>query len=271
MMQDQLDACQQSFGAQLAIRGIDPSLVDTCGLGGPYFLTPQACYNYTFYNSVPFPKPYLDELDTVCGANCTLNCTQNLIAMATTLGPTNTNFACVVYIMVEYMTEQRSLSVATDRLNCYIVLPPPLVLGVNQTALDLLDPSPQGSTLGIGPIIGIAVAGFLVVLLIVLAGVCLHKRRKNQSPEWSIYRMDSQRAISRTMPVGTPDRGSAGQIILYTYNELRKATNDFAQTRLLGRGGSGCVFLGDLPRSGGLVAVKKIMKGMSKSGSKVRL
>lgn len=270
-MQDQLDACQQSFGAQLAIRGINPSLVDTCGLGGPYFLTPQACYNYTFYNSVPFPKPYLDELDTVCGANCSLNCTQNLIAMATTLGSTNTNFACVVYIMVEYMTEQRSLSVATDRLNCYIVLPPPLVLGVNQTALDLLDPSPQGSTLGIGPIIGIAVAGFLVVLLIVLAGVCLHKRRKNQSPGWSIYRIDSQRAISRTMPVGTPDRGSAGQIILYTYNELRKATNDFAQTRLLGRGGSGCVFLGDLPRSGGLVAVKKIMKGMSKSGSKVRL
>lgn len=274
--QDQLDACQQSFRDELSSQGVDPDILDTCQLSGPYFLTPQACYDYTFYNGATFPSSYLAQLDTQCSAKtCNANCTTDLIAMGTSLAAPDAVFACIVYINLQYMAAQRNLIEATDRLTCYIVLPSPLRLGVNQTALALLNATAlglpsggNGSPIGAAVIVGLAVGGAAVITVLVVVSAWLGFRRKKKVLGWSFY---DQKSLSRSLSVGGSENYSNSQIIVYSYNELKRATQFFSSKRLLGRGGSGYVYLGDLPRSGGKVAVKKIVVGRTKAGSRVRL
>ncbi|XP_075488460.1 cold-responsive protein kinase 1-like isoform X2 [Primulina tabacum] len=49
-------------------------------------------------------------------------------------------------------------------------------------------------------------------------------------------------------------------VILYSYNELRTATNDFSPSNKIGEGGFGCVFKGKL-RNGRMAAIKVLSSG----------
>ncbi|GAQ91140.1 Protein kinase superfamily protein [Klebsormidium nitens] len=270
--QDQLDACQQSFRDQLSQQGVDPSILDTCQLSGSYFLTPQACNEYTFYNGATFPSSYLTELEAECSpGTCNANCTTDLIAMGSELASPDAIFACIVYINIKYMAEQANLVEATDRLTCYIVLPDPLRLGVNETALAELNATALGSLsrsgrpVGTKLIVALAVGGAVVVTVLVVVSAWLGLCRKKKVLGWSFY---EQKSLSRSLSLGGSENYSNSQIIVYSYNELKRATQYFSPKRLLGRGGSGYVYLGDLPRSGGMVAVKKIVVGRTKAGSR---
>lgn len=51
--------------------------------------------------------------------------------------------------------------------------------------------------------------------------------------------------------------GCLGHLKQYKFKEMRKATNNFSQTNILGEGGFGIVYKGDLP-DGTTVAVKRL-------------
>jgi hypothetical protein len=153
--------------------------------------------------------------------------------------------------MGQYLARYNSLSEVTSRLNCYFLYPPPLALGL----------APKPSTLTTSALAGI-VLGSIACLLIVVAAAVVYKRRllKEGISGCLGKGVEGSKQWTGGIPGLTLER--------YSYSALRRAIKNFSEERLLGRGGSAKVFMGEL--QGTLVAVKVITREAVAGGAKVR-
>ncbi|XP_073297453.1 leucine-rich repeat receptor protein kinase HPCA1-like isoform X2 [Primulina huaijiensis] len=106
-------------------------------------------------------------------------------------------------------------------------------------------------------IAGISIAGAFLVL--VLAGLGTYALRQKRRAE---------QAISLSKPFGGEDSGGAPQLKgarWFSYDELRKCTNNFSESNKIGSGGYGKVYRGMLSNRK-LVAIKKAQLGSMQGG-----
>ncbi|XP_075513609.1 leucine-rich repeat receptor protein kinase HPCA1-like isoform X2 [Primulina tabacum] len=106
-------------------------------------------------------------------------------------------------------------------------------------------------------IAGISIAGAFLVL--VLAGLGIYALRQKRLAE---------QAISLSKPFGGEDSGGAPQLKgarWFSYDELRKCTNNFSESNEIGSGGYGKVYRGMLSNRK-LVAIKKAQQGSTQGG-----
>ncbi|KAL6205403.1 hypothetical protein ACLB2K_022663 [Fragaria x ananassa] len=109
---------------------------------------------------------------------------------------------------------------------------------------------PSGSSGGSnkGLIIGVSIGGSVLLLLIVLVGgYALYQKRRGDSP--------SRRSILMTgvSTVGAPELKGAR---LFSFEELKKYTDNFSEANDIGSGGYGQVYRATLP-TGQIVAIKR--------------
>ncbi|GAV77368.1 Pkinase domain-containing protein/LRR_1 domain-containing protein [Cephalotus follicularis] len=104
----------------------------------------------------------------------------------------------------------------------------------------------------IGIIIGATVGGCVLLLLLLLAGVYAFRQKKR-----------AQRATEKNNPFAhwDPDKGSGSIPQLkgarnFSFEELKKCTQNFSEANEIGSGGYGKVYRGTLP-SGQLIAIKR--------------
>ncbi|CAN0929899.1 Proline-rich receptor-like protein kinase PERK9 [Linum grandiflorum] len=165
--------------------------------------------------------------------------------------------------------------------------PPSAVNNTVPSAPDTSNRNGGDSGIGTGAIVGIGVVvGILILSLIGVAAWCIRKRRKAVSRVNGDYMMPSPSAStlvsdssftktqSTTAPLmasgssrdflnSPPEPNGLGHSrLLFTYEEMVTATNGFSSQNLLGEGGFGCVYKGNLP-DGTEVAVKQLNIGGS--------
>ncbi|KAF7846755.1 hypothetical protein BT93_L3800 [Corymbia citriodora subsp. variegata] len=141
---------------------------------------------------------------------------------------------------VTYNSSTQNLSVILD-----VSIPDPAV-----------SPSPSSKPL---PLWAFLVAGTFV-LLILVAGFALYRYRSKK------YRIDRS-AEEYDVPAIEEEFEQVSGPKKYSYRELVDATNDFADSRMLGEGGFGRVYEGYLSNANSQVAIKKI-RAKSKQGVK---
>ncbi|KAJ0525083.1 putative protein kinase RLK-Pelle-LRR-VIII-1 family [Helianthus annuus] len=112
-----------------------------------------------------------------------------------------------------------------------------------------------------GIIIGSAVGGSVLVVLLVIAAMYAFNQRKQV-----------ERTSQQTQPFAhwdqTSKSGDAPQLKgarAFTFEELKKYTNNFSETNNIGVGGYGMVYRGSLP-NGQLIAIKRARQGSSQGG-----
>ncbi|XVF75114.1 hypothetical protein PTKIN_Ptkin13bG0161900 [Pterospermum kingtungense] len=110
-------------------------------------------------------------------------------------------------------------------------------------------------------IIGAAAGGSLLLLLLVLAGIYAYRQKKK-----------AERATIESNPFAHWDSkkgsGSIPQLKgarCFSYEELKKYTNNFSEANDIGSGGYGKVYRGTLP-TGELVAIKRAQQGSMQGG-----
>ncbi|XP_038980381.1 probable leucine-rich repeat receptor-like protein kinase At5g49770 isoform X2 [Phoenix dactylifera] len=120
----------------------------------------------------------------------------------------------------------------------------------------------RGNPLNSGLIIGATVGCVLMILGLVMVGIYALRQRKQ-----------AQRAIALTNPFASwvstgEDDGGAPQLKgakCFSFDELRKYTNNFLEINAIGSGGYGKVYRGMLP-DGQIVAIKRSKQGSTQGG-----
>eukprot|EP00243_Klebsormidium_subtile_P002630 TRINITY_DN152_c0_g2_i4.p1 TRINITY_DN152_c0_g2~~TRINITY_DN152_c0_g2_i4.p1 ORF type:complete len:592 (+),score=85.15 TRINITY_DN152_c0_g2_i4:116-1891(+) len=256
MPQDQVQACIAAVVFRLVKAGVPASTVtERCELGPFALLFAVGCYDYSNFNA-RIPDRVLLPLKECNGpdqANCSNSiCQQQFLNtsafLANSSSPPQLQRSCLLMLMGQYVARYDSLSEITSRLNCYFRYPPPLALRV----------APKSSTLTTSAVVGI-ILGSIVFLIIVVAAILVYKRR---SLKEGIDGCLGKRAKGSKQWTGIPGL----TLESFSYSALRRATENFSEDRLLGRGGSGKVFMGEL--RGKLVAVKVITREAVAGGAK---
>ncbi|KAF5178516.1 Ascorbate transporter protein [Thalictrum thalictroides] len=119
-----------------------------------------------------------------------------------------------------------------------------------------------GTSFSLGVIIGIAVGCSLLILTLVLVGVYAVRQKKR-----------AERAIELSRPFASwapsgKDSGGAPQLKgarWFSYDELKKCTNNFLDSNEVGSGGYGKVYRGLLP-NGQVVAIKRAQQNSMQGG-----
>ncbi|KAJ1265223.1 hypothetical protein BS78_08G062900 [Paspalum vaginatum] len=118
-------------------------------------------------------------------------------------------------------------------------------------------PSESKSTNRLPLIIGVSVGGAVLVTVLLALVIVFAKRKrspkKNEERSQSFVSWDMKSTSASTIP---QLRGAR----TFTFDELRKITNNFSEANDIGNGGYGKVYRGTLP-SGQLVAVKRSQQG----------
>ncbi|KAK1430079.1 hypothetical protein QVD17_12579 [Tagetes erecta] len=114
-----------------------------------------------------------------------------------------------------------------------------------------------------GIIVGSAIGGCVLVLLLVLAGIYAfrQKERAETTPQQSqpfVAALGDPTSDSDIVPQLKGARS-------FTFKELQNYTNNFSEMNNIGKGGYGMVYKGSLP-NGQLIAVKRAQKGSSQGG-----
>ncbi|XP_056849338.1 leucine-rich repeat receptor protein kinase HPCA1-like isoform X2 [Raphanus sativus] len=119
----------------------------------------------------------------------------------------------------------------------------------------------SSKSLNMGIIIGAAVGGVILLLLLTLAGVYALRQRKradratdqnNPFAKWST----SKSSIDAPQLMGAKS---------FTFEEMKKCTDNFSEANDVGGGGYGKVYRGILP-SGQLIAIKRAQQGSLQGG-----
>ncbi|KAJ4963179.1 hypothetical protein NE237_023118 [Protea cynaroides] len=113
----------------------------------------------------------------------------------------------------------------------------------------------------LGTIIGAAIGGFLVVVMLIYAGFYARRQKRR-----------ADRVIKQNNPFASWDlSNSSGSIPQlkgarwFSFEELKKCTSDFSEASEIGTGGYGKVYRGILT-SGQLVAIKRAQEGSMQGG-----
>ncbi|KAI7728233.1 hypothetical protein M8C21_012278, partial [Ambrosia artemisiifolia] len=114
-----------------------------------------------------------------------------------------------------------------------------------------------------GIIIGSAVGGCVVVVLLVVIGMYAFSRRKqpqrtSQQPQQPFAHWDQTSKSTGDVPQLKGARA-------FTFEELKKYTNNFSEINNIGAGGYGMVYRGSLP-NGQLIAIKRARQGSTQGG-----
>eukprot|EP00243_Klebsormidium_subtile_P002627 TRINITY_DN152_c0_g2_i1.p1 TRINITY_DN152_c0_g2~~TRINITY_DN152_c0_g2_i1.p1 ORF type:complete len:878 (+),score=136.23 TRINITY_DN152_c0_g2_i1:511-3144(+) len=253
--QDQVQACLAAVDSRLVKAGVTTSVYERCNLTPFPLLFAVGCYNYSNFNA-RIPDRLMLPSGDACNpgqANCSnSNCqTQFHISsafLANSSDPQVVNL-CGIMVMIQYLARYDSLREITARLNCFIYYPEPLALGV-------LVPKASALTT---PAIDAIVVTCIAVVIIVLVAVVVCKRRS--------LREGFDGCLHGGMKSSKHWTGIPGLTLeSFSYSALKRATKNFSEDRLLGRGGSGKVFMGEL--RGKLVAVKVITREAVAGGAK---
>ncbi|XP_071733630.1 leucine-rich repeat receptor protein kinase HPCA1-like [Rutidosis leptorrhynchoides] len=145
-----------------------------------------------------------------------------------------------------------------DGFNTYTFIP------INYNGFSLEVPVTGGTshnTSNMGIILGSAIGGCVLVGLLVVAGLYAYRQKKR-----------ARRATQQSQPFAQWDAtsGSGGVPQLkgarsFTFEELRKCTNNFSEINAVGRGGYGMVYKASLP-NGQLIAIKRAEQGSTQGG-----
>ncbi|KAH0457432.1 hypothetical protein IEQ34_012747 [Dendrobium chrysotoxum] len=119
-----------------------------------------------------------------------------------------------------------------------------------------------GSSMSTGVIAGIAIGCVILLVVLVIVGIYAFRQKKR-----------AQRAVEQSRPFASwiskgKESDGAPQLKgarLFSYDELRKSTNNFAEANEIGCGGYGKVYKGFLS-SGELVAIKRAQQGSMQGG-----
>ncbi|XP_066380759.1 leucine-rich repeat receptor protein kinase HPCA1-like [Miscanthus floridulus] len=119
-------------------------------------------------------------------------------------------------------------------------------------------PSDKKSSMGKAAIIGIAIAG--VVLILGLIVVAIYALRQKRIAKEAVERTTNPFA---SWGAGGTDNGDAPQLKgarYFSFEELKKCTNNFSETHEIGSGGYGKVYKGTLA-NGQIAAIKRAQQG----------
>jgi hypothetical protein len=254
-MQEQVQICFSKFEKILDSYGVPSSTVDTCRLQAVSFLQGVGCYNYTTIKQ-PVPARYYQELEAACNpaAGCS-QCKPTFFKVGAELAnTTNTAYLnlCMIMFGFQYFSWFDNEANVTARLNCYYQFPPGMELGLSTPH--------RKSSLKLGVILGICALGALLVvtLLLVLLWVWLRCYGQKKSGLPGLNRLSSLKL-----------RATQQRLQIFSRRQLKRATRNFDKSRLLGRGGSGKVYVGEL--NGEAVAIKEASFAAVNSGTKVRI
>lgn len=196
-------------------------------------------------------------METVCNP-ATSDCTQckptffsiaNELANTTSVQYLN---LCIVNFGTQYFAGFSTLKDITQRLNCYYQFPPGLELG-------LADPPLSKKYAHIALIAGVTVTGAVMLVAVLAVALLLWKRRSLlKAGTKSLARMTSLRGRAKGEGLQT-----------FSRKQLRQATGDFDESRMVGKGGSGKVYVGLL--KGETVAIKEASFSSVKNGAQVTL
>uniref|UniRef100_A0A251V0S5 non-specific serine/threonine protein kinase n=1 Tax=Helianthus annuus TaxID=4232 RepID=A0A251V0S5_HELAN len=120
----------------------------------------------------------------------------------------------------------------------------------------------NGGGIGVGAVIGMSIG--CVLLIIVLIALVLYAIQQKKQAKKAI-------SLSKTFGSWAPstkDNGGAPQLKgarWFSYDELKKSTNNFSETNLIGSGGYGNVYKGVIP-GGPMVAIKRAEQGSMQGG-----
>ncbi|KAG5525664.1 hypothetical protein RHGRI_032086 [Rhododendron griersonianum] len=117
------------------------------------------------------------------------------------------------------------------------------------------------NSLNRGVITGVAVGGSVVLLLALLAGFYAFRQKR---------RAEKAEGVNNPFASWDLNTTSGGVPLLkearcFSYDELKKYTNNFAEANRIGSGGYGKVYRGTLP-NGQLIAIKKAQRGSLQGG-----
>ncbi|KAJ0040758.1 hypothetical protein Pint_27248 [Pistacia integerrima] len=118
-----------------------------------------------------------------------------------------------------------------------------------------INPNPVKNSPNVGIIIGATVGGFILLVLLVIAGMYAIRQRKK-----------AIRATRLNDPFASWDvndptsRPQINGVRCFPFEELKKCTNNFSNTKILGSGGYGQVYKGRL-ETGLIVAIKRAKQG----------
>ncbi|PKA51172.1 putative leucine-rich repeat receptor-like protein kinase [Apostasia shenzhenica] len=119
-----------------------------------------------------------------------------------------------------------------------------------------------GSSMSKGVIAGIAIGCVILLIVLVVVGIYAVRQKKR-----------AERAVEQTRPFASwvskgSDSCGAPQLKgarWFSFDELKKSTNNFSESNEIGSGGYGKVYKGTLP-SGELVAIKRAKQGSMQGG-----
>ncbi|GAQ79963.1 Protein kinase superfamily protein [Klebsormidium nitens] len=242
-VEDQAEACAAEFKAQLAARGVPPSVPDNCLITPALLLNGVGCYNYTTILQ-RVPAPVYEQIEAVCNP-ATSNCSQCVpvflslgAELANTTSTTYLN-QCMLTFGTQYFGGFSTMEDVTDRLNCFYQFPPGL-------ELSLPSPRSKSSRRNVGLITGISTAIAVTVVAFICLALLFWRRSSVLVDAKTLDRMASLKR--------SPNNKG---LKVFSRRQLRQATNNFDESALIGQGGSGKVYVGLL--KGHAVAIKEAL------------
>ncbi|GAQ86301.1 Protein kinase superfamily protein [Klebsormidium nitens] len=247
------NACTASFKAALVANGLLETLYEECRLSSFIPLIALRCNKYTVTPPELQAKTEAVCAPGRCNASCTATVQEAFVTMAGPYADTPSISYCGIFFSGSFWPQNYGYQGAVDRANCYWNFPPELQLRI-------LELGPSGRSKRRKALIASLVSVSVVFAFVAIAvmGLLLWRRQKRRTE--SIRDQDRFKAkLSKSRTVSEP-------LHWYSFPELRAATQNFAAKQLLGKGGSGSVYLGELP-DGTRVAVKQLAKPSTPDGA----